>query len=152
MYQTIEPQRPELTISPEVVCYVALKAREFDVKDEPSESDPASNPADDEMRAVLEDHLDDPVAEELRSAIFALTEDQQIDLVALAWLGRGDGDLSDWDALRADAAQARSGGPTWRYLMGLPLLGDYLEEGLAALGMSCADIEMEHLQTPPEDG
>ena len=150
MNQTIEPQRPELTISPEVVCYIALKAREFDVKDEPSEADPASNPADDDMRAVLEDHLDDSVAEELRAAIYALTEDQQIDLVTLAWLGRGDGDPTDWDALRADAVLARSG-PTWRYLMGLPMLGDYLEEGLAALGMSCADIEMEHLRAPAED-
>lgn len=140
MNQTDEPQRPELTISPEVVCFIALKAREFDAKDEPSENDPASNATDDEMRAVLEDHEDDPVAEELRAAIFALTEDQQIDLVTLAWLGRGDGDLSDWDALRADAAEARTG-PTWRYLLGLPMLGDYLEEGLAAFGLSCTLTE-----------
>jgi hypothetical protein len=140
MNQTDEPQRPELTISPEVVCFIALKAREFDTKDEPSENDPASNATDDEMRAVLEDHEDDPVAEELRAAIFALTEDQQIDLVTLAWLGRGDGDLSDWDALRADAAEARTG-PTWRYLLGLPMLGDYLEEGLAAFGLSCSLTE-----------
>lgn len=139
-----QAERPELTISPEVVCYIALKAREYDVKDEPSESDPGSNPADDDMRAVLEDHLDDPVAEELRAAIFALTEDQQIDLVALAWLGRGDGDLSDWRTLRDEAAEARTG-PTWRYLLGIPLLADYLEEGLAAFGISSAEFEEGHL-------
>ena len=137
MSDVTPPQLPELNISPEIVSYIALKAREFDVKDEPSESDPGSNATDDDMRAVLEDHDDDPVAEELRAAIFALSVDQQIDLVALAWLGRGDGELSDWEALREDAAAARTG-PTWRYLLGLPLLGDYLEEGLAAFGVSPA--------------
>jgi hypothetical protein len=144
MKSIAEAEAPELAISPEIVCYIALKAREFDVKDEPSESDPGSNPADDDMRAVLEDHADDPVAEELRAAIFALTEDQQVDLVALAWLGRGDGDLSDWQALRDDARAARTG-PTWRYLLGLPLLADYLEEGLAAFGISSAQLEAGHL-------
>ena len=133
-------QAPELMISPEVVCFIAIKAREFDTKDEPTETDPGSNAVDDDMRAVLEDHGDDPVAEELRAAIFALTEDQQIDLVALAWLGRGDGDVSDWEALRQEATEARTG-PTWRYLLGLPLLADYLEEGLAAFGISPSEFE-----------
>jgi hypothetical protein len=144
MNPAAQTERPELTISPEVVCYIALKAREYDVKDEPSESDPGSNPADDDMRTVLEDHSDDPVAEELRAAIFALTEDQQIDLVALAWLGRGDGDLSDWQTLRDAASEARTG-PTWRYLLGIPLLADYLEEGLAAFGLSIMEFEEGHL-------
>lgn len=144
MNDVTESQAPELTISPEIVCFIALKVREFDTKDEPTEADPGSNAIDDDMRAVLEDHGDDPVAEELRAAIFALTEDQQIDLVALAWLGRGDGDVSDWEALRNAAAEARTG-PTWRYLLGLPLLGDYLEEGLAALGIPPSQFEASHL-------
>lgn len=144
MHESTDLPSPELTISPEIVCFIALKAPEFDVKDEPSEDDPGSNAADDDMRSVLEDHSDDPVVQELRAAIFALSEDQQLDLVTLAWLGRGDGDLSDWETLREEAAQARSG-PTWRYLLGLPLLGDYLEEGLAALGISCAEFEEGHL-------
>jgi hypothetical protein len=144
MTSATQSRKPELTISPEVVSFIAIKAREYDVKDEPSESDPGSNASDDQMRAVLEDHLDDPVAEELRAAIFALTEDQQIDLVALTWLGRGDGDLSDWDALRAEAAEARIG-PTWRYLLGIPLLSDYLGEGLEAFGISTSQFEEDHL-------
>ena len=144
MTNTTQSRKPELTISPEVVSFIAIKAREYDVKDAPSESDPGSNATDDQMRAVLEDHLDDPVAEELRAAIFGLTEDQQVDLVALTWLGRGDGDLSDWDALREEAAEARTG-PTWRYLLGIPLLSDYLEEGLVTFGISGAQFEESHL-------
>ena len=54
-----------LTISPEKVCFVIIKAREFDAKDEVTEPDPGSNPSDDRDAAVLEDHLDDPVLEEL---------------------------------------------------------------------------------------
>jgi len=56
-----------LTISPEKVCFIIMKAREFDAKDEVSEPDPGSNPSDDKDAAVLEDHSDDPVVEELTS-------------------------------------------------------------------------------------
>ena len=33
-----------LTISPEKVCFIIVKAREFDAKDEMTEPDPGSNP------------------------------------------------------------------------------------------------------------
>lgn len=56
-----------LTISPEKVCFVIMKAREFDAKDAVSEPDPGSNPSDDMETSVLEDHEDDPVVEELTS-------------------------------------------------------------------------------------
>jgi hypothetical protein len=137
-------QLPELTISPDKVCYIAIKAREFDAKDEPSVSDPASNATDDGMYQVLEDYPDDPVREELISAIAAMTEDEQVDLVALTWLGRGDGDISDWEQLRQQALEARTG-RTSRYLIGIPLLSDFLQEGLAAFGLSCDDVELGHL-------
>ena len=54
-------EQTELEISPESVCFVIIKAREFDVKDAVSEPDPGSNPTDDNITAVLEDHKDDPV-------------------------------------------------------------------------------------------
>jgi hypothetical protein len=81
----------ELTISTEKVCFIIVKAREFDVKDAVTEPDPGSNAADDGEVAVLEDHADDPVQQELTASINALTEDEQIDVVALTWLGRDDG-------------------------------------------------------------
>ena len=95
-----------LTISPEKVCFVIVKAREFDVKDAVTEEDPGSNPTDDKETAVLEDHEDDPVVEELSGFIDALTEDEQIDLVALAWLHMARGTTS---ANRYGSAPGRSG-------------------------------------------
>src|SRR6516162_7517793 len=97
-----------LTISPEKVCFIIMKAREFDAKDEVSEPDPGSNPSDDKDAAVLEDHSDDPAVEELTSLINSLSEDEQIDLVALTWLGRDDYGASDWPTVREEAARAHT--------------------------------------------
>jgi hypothetical protein len=133
-----------LTISPEKVCFIIIKAREFDAKDVVTEPDPGSNPADDKDAAVLEDHEDDSVLEELRAAINALSEDEQIDLVALAWLGRDDYAASDWAAVREEAGRAHNE-RTADYLLGIPLLGDFLEEGLSMLGYSCEEFEIERL-------
>jgi Protein of unknown function (DUF3775) len=126
---------PTLAISPEKVSYIITKAREFDVKDVVTDPDSGSNASDDAMLSVLEDHADDPVVAELRAAIFALNVDEQVDLVALAWLGRGDGGIDEWDDLRAEAADAHNA-RTASYLLGMPLLSDYLEEGLSELGIS----------------
>jgi hypothetical protein len=134
-----------LTISPEKVCFIIIKAREFDAKDEVTEPDPGSNPSDDGDAAVLEDHLDDPVVEEITGFINAMSDDEQIDLVALAWLGRDDYSAADWPAVRAEAAGAHNRRTTARYLLGLPLLGDFLEEGLSMLGYSCEEFEIERL-------
>jgi hypothetical protein len=133
-----------LTISPEKVCYTIMKAREFDVKDAVTESDPGSNPSDDKDISVLEDHEDDPVMEELVSFISSLSEDEQIDLVALVWLGRDDYKPEDWSEVRAEAARAHTDA-TVNYLLGTPLLGDLLEEGLTMLGYSCEEFEINRL-------
>src|SRR5690606_6411041 len=138
---------PPLTISAEKVCFVIFKAREFDAKDAGSEPDVGSNPSDDRMISVLQDHSDDPVVEELSSFISSLTEDEQIDLVALAWLGRDDNTIEDWPALRAEAARAHvtRAEQTASYLIGMPLVADYLEEGLSLFGQSCEDFEIDRL-------
>ncbi|WP_245271773.1 DUF3775 domain-containing protein [Rhizobium sp. IBUN] len=131
------------TISPEKVCFFILKAREFDVKDVYTDEGSASNPLDDSMIAVLEDGPDDPIQEELRSSLWALSEDEQIDLVTLVWLGRGDGGALEWDEIRTRAIDARNG-RTAAYLLGTPLLPDYLEEALAMFGQFC-DAFVDHL-------
>ncbi len=127
---------PELSISPDKVCFIVVEARDFDAKDVVTDPDNSSNATDDAMLSVLEDHKDDPVVQEISAAIFGMTEDEQIDLVALAWLGRGDGTVEDWDELRAEAARAHNR-RTASYLLGMPLLPDHLEEGLSQFGMSC---------------
>lgn len=127
---------PELSISPDKVCFIVVEARDFDAKDVVTDPDDSSNATDDVMLSVLEDHKDDPVVQEISAAIFGMTEDEQIDLVALAWLGRGDGTVEDWDELRAEAARAHNR-RTASYLLGMPPLPDHLEEGLSQFGISC---------------
>lgn len=129
---------PELSISPEKICFIITKAREFDAKDVVTDPGDSSNASDDGMISVLEDHKDDPVVQEISAAIFGMVEDEQVDLVTLAWLGRGDGALDDWDELRAEAARAHNK-RTASYLLGLPLLANYLEDGLSQFGISCEE-------------
>jgi Protein of unknown function (DUF3775) len=138
------PDPPSLVISSDKVCFIIIKGREFDVKDGVSEPNPGSNATDDDMRAVLEDHANDPVQRELIGFIQALNEDEQIDLVALAWLGRGEDDITAWDTIRAEAARSHNN-RTAAYLLGMPQLPDFLEEGLSAFGESCEDAETAHL-------
>lgn len=131
---------PELAISAEKVAYIIEKAREFDVKEGDSDPDSGSNPSDDDAIDVLEDDGSDPVAQELGSFIIALNEDEQLDLVTLTWLGRGDGTIDEWDDLRARAVEARGEyrsprRETVRYLLGEPMLGDLLADGLDEFGI-----------------
>lgn len=126
---------PELSISTDKVGFIILKAREFDAKEAVSDPDEGSNASDDRMIDVLEDNGDDPVVRELSGFINALSDDEQIDLVTLMRLGRGDGTVDDWDELRAEAARNHNN-RTAQYLLGEPLLGDMLAEGLDALGLS----------------
>ena len=126
---------PELMISPEKVGFLIEKARQFDVKEAASDPDSGSNASDDEMIDVLADDGRDPVAREIAGFIGALSEDEQIDLVALMRLGRGDGTIEEWTDLRQQAAERRSD-PTARYLLGEPMLGDLLAEGLDEFGLS----------------
>ena len=97
---------PDLSISTEKLCFIIGKARQFDAKDVVTDPDNSSNPADDAILSVLEDHRDDPVVQEIAAVIFAMSEDEQIDLVTLVWLGRGDETLEDSTDLRAEAARA----------------------------------------------
>jgi len=135
---------PTLNISSENVCFIIVKAREFDVQDVVTDPDSGSNATDDQMASVLEAHSDDPTLEELRTFINALSDEEQTDLVALMWLGRGDGTLEDWIDLR-DEAQRQHNNRTVAYLLGEPLLADHLEEGLSQFGLSCEEFEIDHL-------
>ena len=133
-----------LRISPEKVCFVVVKARELDVKVAPEELDRGSNATDDQMVQILEDYADDPTLEELRSFLEALNDGELEDLVALTWLGRGDYGIDDWDELMEEVRDVRER-HTVDYLLGTPLLPDYLEGGLAEFGLSCDEFELGRL-------
>ena len=125
-----------LNIALDTVGWIIVKARELNVK---VEDDNEGDEQDDPM-SVLQDRDDDPTEDELRSWIEDLTDTEQAELVALFWLGRGDGDPSDFPDLVEQARSSRSG-KTSKYLLGEPLLADYLEEALEALGHDTSEIE-----------
>ena len=124
-----------LSISPETVCYLIVKAREFDLKLPPAGTDDGDEPESD----VLADRADDPTYLEMVEILDALTADERRDLIAVMLLGRGE--AGDLDEALEQADEVDSDG--WQsFLLGTPLLGDFLEEGLAALDIACADYEI----------
>ncbi len=129
-----------LTINTEKVCHVIVKARVFDAKEGVSDPSSGSVSTNDGGADIPEDFADDPTRRELIEFIRGLDEDEQVELVALSWLGRGTYEFGEWEEA-LDEARAAHNERTAEYLTGLPLLGDYLEEGLAAFGQSCNGFE-----------
>jgi len=126
-------------INPEKVCFVVTKARELLSEDEGLKPD-ASNATDDGEQSILTDAAYGPVHAELEQFIADLDEDETAALVGLLWIGRGDFEPRDWEDAVAQARERRES-PTATYLLGEPLLPDYLEDALAAFGHSCRDFD-----------
>lgn len=142
-----ESEATDIGIDTEMLAYIMLKAKAYDglvASDDPSDG---SNGTDDRMMDVLEDEADNPAARELRAAISSLNEDAQIALVALVWLGRDDFDADEWPEALVDARASRDTSAAC-YLMGLPLLGDYIEAGADKLAISLTEDEAAGLETP----
>lgn len=77
---------------------------------------------------------------ELRAFIDRMDEDEQAELVAIMWIGRGAFEAGDWDeALSTAYSEATT--PTADYLIGTPHVSDHLEAGLEALGISPGEVE-----------
>jgi hypothetical protein len=129
---------PTLDIASDKLAFIIEKAREFDVKESDSDPDEGSNPTDDGNADILEDKADDSTREELVSAIRELNEDERAELVALAWLGRGTYEIEEWEEA-VSTAKSEHGKRAAEYLIGLPLLGDYLEDGMAAFDEGIVD-------------
>jgi predicted protein tyrosine phosphatase len=121
-----------LDINPDKVRQVITEARMFDAKEADSDPDSGSNASDDGMADILEDMEGDATLQELTEFIRSMDEDEQISLVALAWIGRGTYDAADLNQAMAEARRVHNN-RTAEYLVGLPRLGDYLEDGLAAV-------------------
>lgn len=142
---------PTLSIPVDTVCFIIEKLREYDSTDMLAE--PAEDPAPldsqdvDALRERENEYEDAAVLQELRTAIDDLPEDQQIDLVALTWLGRDNCSASDWPAIRQEAAEAHNA-RTADYLLGMSMASDFLEEGLSTLGFSDERAD----PAPPQQG
>jgi hypothetical protein len=127
-----------MDIALDKVCELILRARAIDVKEGVTDPDSGSNPIDDGATDVLTTTADDATEDEVREFIAGLNEDERFDLVALVWIGRGDYEPQEW-ATAVRMARERQARPTAEYLLGIPNLGDLLDEGLAAMGRSCTD-------------
>ncbi|HEY2034874.1 MAG TPA: DUF3775 domain-containing protein [Rhizomicrobium sp.] len=146
-----ETELPELGVAPEKVRFVIVKARQFDAKESESDPDEGSDAIDDGMADVLEDDPEnDAVEQELTAFINGMDEEEQTNLVALAWLGRGTYGIDEW-AEAIDTAKTEHNKRTAQYLLGLPLLGDYLAEGLAAFGEDFDDETEEEFEEESDD-
>jgi hypothetical protein len=131
---------PTLGISPDKVCHLVTRVRQFQAKVAPVEPDPGSNPNDDGFREILEDYANDAVLSEIRQFVGALNEEEHRNLLALLWLGRGDFGKEEWDDALAEAqTDRRARGAD--YLIRMPLLAEHLEEGLNLLGYACEGAE-----------
>jgi hypothetical protein len=129
-----------LEIAIDKVAHVIVKAREYDAKVGTWDDSARSGDAEDDPASILEDYANDPTRAELAAFINGLNEDEQVHLVALTWIGRGTFGPEEIDEAVETARNERVGS-TSRYLLGIPLLADYLEEGLEKLGISVEDAE-----------
>ena len=137
----------ELLTPLETICRLILRARELEAQVPAAEPDEDPDDVEDfgydgeggGTLSVLEDELNSGVEEEVRATLDDLAEDQLAELVALAWVGRGTWDASEWDEALAEAGEL---GPDERIdeLLDMPLLAGHLDAGLAAFDYSCDGV------------
>ncbi|WP_041718040.1 DUF3775 domain-containing protein [Alkalilimnicola ehrlichii MLHE-1] len=126
-----------LNVNPDLVCNLIQRIREFQAQEDVViPDDGPTSYSEDWAMQVLAGHADDLTYQECVETIADLEPDQQMELVALMWLGRGDFEADDWSGARAAAQQGWTP-RTGEYLLSTPLAPDYLEEGLEALGYDC---------------
>lgn len=122
-----------LDVNPDTVGALIDKAQIFHGKEGVIIPDDTTGSSGNIAADMLTDHQDDTTFQEFKAAVDDLEPDQQVELVALMWLGRGDFDANEWDAA-VEQAREEWTPRTAEYLLSTPLLADYLREGLAQLG------------------
>ena len=134
----------ELLTPLDTLCRLILRAKELEAQVPAADPDEDPDNEDDydeggETLSVLEDELNDGVEQEVQAVLDDLAEDQLAEVVALAWVGRGTYDASEWNDAFADANDL-DGEERIDELMDMPLLGGHLEAGLAAFDYSCEGV------------
>lgn len=128
-----------LEISTAKVGHVIVRAREYDAKTG-SWEDAKAEFREDDSSSILESFSDDSTRSELAEFIGSLNDDEQASLVAIAWIGRGSFSPEELNEA-IETAKSERVNKTEDYLLGIPLLADYLEEGLDKLGFSVEEAE-----------
>jgi hypothetical protein len=132
-------ERKVMDIALDKVCDLIIRARALDVKEGMTDPASGSNPIDDGNLDSLVSSPDDATEQELRDVIGGLNDDERADLVALVYIGRGDMEPEEWGAAvrLAREREQSSSASTADWLIGIPNLGDLLDEGLSLMGRSC---------------
>jgi hypothetical protein len=129
-----------MDIALDKVCELILRAKAIDVKEGVTDPASGSNPTDDGSIDMLASSPDDTTEDEFRDVIAGLNEDERLDLIALVYIGRGDLEPEEWGGavrLAREREEANSIS-TVDWLLGIPNLADLWDEGLNAMGRSCA--------------
>lgn len=140
MQQRADPEW-NLTIGPDTVRLFVLKARAISAAVNDDYDDGREHEVELDSRSrdnhhhdgLAEEKSEDLTAEELRELMDDLNEDEAAELIALMWIGRGDYEAAEWSEAVSEA-RGRGRKKTATYLLGMPLLGDWLEAGLEAIG------------------
>lgn len=136
-------------ISPEKVVFIALQAREYDAKVASWDDSPQSDDAENDPESILEDFSKGRPPPELAEFMDTLNVDEKEALVALTWVGRGTYSPEKYDeALKV--ARTEHINKTRDYLLGTPLLSDYLLEGLSQMGYPVEQLEEDMIQRRPD--
>ncbi len=127
----------ELTVSLETICRLIVRAREFEAQVPAIETDDEADPTDsDDPLAVLEDEANEAIEEEVRALLEDLADDEVAEVLALALVGRGTFDASEWDEA-IEEANEEDAASVVDQLLDMPMLAGYLDAGLAAFDLSC---------------
>jgi hypothetical protein len=136
----------ELLTPLETLCRLILRAKEMEAQvpaadpdEDPDNVDDFDDDAEDQALSVLEDELNSGVEEEMRATLDDLADDQLAEVLALAWVGRGTYDVSEWEDAFAEASE-NDPESAIDELMDMPLLASHLEAGLSAFDYSCEGV------------
>ncbi|MBD3759434.1 DUF3775 domain-containing protein [Sphingomonadaceae bacterium G21617-S1] len=126
----------ELTVSLDTLSRLIVRARELEAQVPAIETDDEDDPTDsDDPLAVLEDEANEAVEDEVRTLLEDLPEDEAAEVLALAWVGRGTYDASEWDEA-IETANEDDNDSVVDQLLDMPMLAGYLDAGLAAFDIN----------------
>jgi Protein of unknown function (DUF3775) len=132
---------PELRISTEKVCAFIETAREVAGKVPSTAGDRTMTGDDSKLETIVDEpgqdvYEGDERRRQMVEFVAGLNVEEQTDLLALIWLGRGDYDIAEWDDA-LEEAEARIAARDPDYMIGDASLPEYLGDGLDAFGRTC---------------
>jgi hypothetical protein len=127
---------PELRISSQKVCDFIEVAREVAGLVPPTTGDRTTSGDDSPLLTIEDNPAADSRRSQMREFIAGLNVAEQVDLLALIFVGRGDFDIGEWDdAVREARDRIADRDPD--YMIGDAALPEYLGDALNAFDITC---------------